>query len=138
MSSFQSGALELFDLAIAEAESAFAKDEVPVGAVLILKNGKMIKAHNLKESEHDATAHAEILAIRKASQSNNTWRLLGAKLYVTLEPCPMCLAACQQARIEEVIFMAWDPKGGALSLGFNVPSDVSTRRSVDKPFARVF
>lgn len=108
------------------AEKAAKEDEVPVGAVIVL-DGKIIgRGYNRREQDHNPLAHAEILAIEDASRTIQSWRLIGAKLYVTLEPCPMCLAACQQARIEGVIYGAKDPKGGALSLGYSLHEDART------------
>ncbi len=107
------------------AKQAAARDEVPVGAVILSPTGeKMIaEAHNLRESERDPTGHAEILAIREAARTLKSWRLEDCVLVVTLEPCPMCLAACQQARLGKVFYAASDPKGGALSLGYLLHED---------------
>jgi tRNA(adenine34) deaminase len=99
-------------LAIREALLAESESEVPVGAVLV-KDGKLIaKAHNQPISMHDATAHAEIQAIRKAGKKQKNYRLIGVTLYVTLEPCVMCLGALINARIERIVFGASDPKTG--------------------------
>lgn len=90
------------DLAFKEAEKAYRRGEVPVGAVIV-KNGKVIaKAYNKKENTHCAVNHAEIIAIRKASKSLKNWRLDDCDIYVTLEPCPMCASAIKQARIKNV------------------------------------
>lgn len=111
-------------LALKEAQKAELKNEVPIGAIIVDKKGTVIaRAHNLKEQKLDTTAHAEILAIKKASKKVANWRLEGCSLYVTLEPCPMCLAAMREARIERLIFGAYDLKGGALSLGHNLHQD---------------
>jgi tRNA(adenine34) deaminase len=111
-------------LALAEAEKARKKDEVPVGAVVIDGEGRILaKAHNQREKSFDPSAHAEILALRKAAHKSGNWRLENATLIVTLEPCMMCLAACVHARIDRVVFGAYDLKGGALSLGYNLHSD---------------
>ena len=92
--------------ALALARKAYEQDEVPVGAVIV-KDGKVItSAYNKRESSQDATAHAEILAIKKACKKLNDFRLLGAELYVTLEPCVMCTGAILNARIERVYFGA--------------------------------
>ena len=100
-----------------EAKKAFARGEVPVGAVLV-KDGRIIaRAPNLSEKNDDCTAHAEILAIRKAGRRLGDWRLQYCDLYVTLEPCPMCADAIQKARIRRVDFAASDPKGGVFQLG---------------------
>lgn len=103
--------------------AAAKKDEVPVGAVVILKGEIVGRGYNLRETLNDPTAHAEILAIREACKNLESWRLSDATLIVTLEPCPMCLAACQQARVKRVIYAALDPKGGALSLGYTFHED---------------
>ncbi len=111
-------------LALEQADKAYDRDEVPIGAVLVDKDGQVLsKAYNLKESVHDPCGHAEVICIRKAAKEIESWRLLETTLYVTLEPCPMCLAALWQARIGQVIFGAYDHKGGALSLGYNLYKD---------------
>jgi tRNA(adenine34) deaminase len=108
------------------AHRAASEDEVPVGAVVV-HDGKIIgRGYNRREQDHDPLAHAEILAIREATQALESWRLNECILVVTLEPCPMCLAACQQARIGEVYYGAKDPKGGALSLGYPMHEDPKT------------
>ncbi len=100
--------------AIDMAKKAAAKDEVPVGAVIV-KDGRIIaKACNLRETRKSPLAHAELLAIGKAAKRLGGWRLPGCTLYVTLEPCPMCAGAIINARLENVVFGAYDPKGGAL------------------------
>lgn len=94
--------LKYMDLAFIEAEKAFKKGEVPIGAVIV-KNGKIIaKAHNLKEKTCCSVNHAEILAILKASKKVKNWRLENCDIYVTLEPCPMCASAIKQSRIKNV------------------------------------
>lgn len=109
--------------ALLQAEYAFIKNEVPVGAVVV-KNGEVIAfAHNLKETLHDPTAHAEILAIRQAAQALGTWHLNDTILYVTLEPCPMCAGAILQARIPTLVFGAMDAKAGAAGTVVNVVDD---------------
>lgn len=111
-------------LALEEADRAFKMDEVPVGAVIIDKEGTVIsRAHNLKEKNNDPCGHAEILAIQSAAEKLKNWRLEGMRLIVTLEPCVMCLGAIVHSRLEGVIFGAYDPKGGALSLGYNLYKD---------------
>ncbi|MBR3203234.1 MAG: nucleoside deaminase [Solobacterium sp.] len=100
-------------LALKEAEKARAIDEVPVGAVIV-QDGKVIaRAHNLREKNQQASAHAEMLAIQKASRKLNTWCLNDCDLYVTLEPCMMCSGAISLARIRHLYFGTEDPKGGA-------------------------
>ena len=99
-------------IAIQEAKKAVNEGEVPVGAILV-KNGMIIaKAHNRPITKNDATAHAEILAIRKAGKKEKNYRLVGTTLYVTLEPCLMCLGALINARIERIVFGAKNTKNG--------------------------
>ncbi|NLY44002.1 MAG: nucleoside deaminase [Clostridiaceae bacterium] len=99
--------------ALAEAKKAYKKDEVPIGAVIVKDDRIIARAHNLREKKHDATAHAEILAIQKACKKLGSWRLTDCDLYVTLEPCPMCAGAIIQARIRRLVIGATDPKAGA-------------------------
>lgn len=99
-------------IAINESSAAKLVDEVPVGAVIV-KNGELIaKAHNQPISTNDPTAHAEILALRKAGKKEKNYRLVGATLYVTLEPCLMCLGALMHARIKRIVFGAKNTKNG--------------------------
>jgi tRNA(adenine34) deaminase len=105
--------------ALALAEEAAYAGEVPVGAVLV--NGQVeIEARNEKESRADATAHAEMLALQRASQLLKSWRLENATLYVTKEPCIMCAGAMVAARIKRLVYGANDPKGGADGGAFNI------------------
>lgn len=100
-------------IAFEEAKKAYNLNEVPVGAIIVL-NGEVIgKGHNLRESNQDALAHAEIMAIKEAQQHLNSWRLEDAVMYVTLEPCAMCAGAIIQSRIKKVYIGAKDPKSGA-------------------------
>lgn len=111
-------------LALEEAELAYRALEVPVGAVLVSPEGDILsKQHNLKESHCNPTAHAEILALIDGAKKLQNWRLSDCTLYVTLEPCPMCLTAMVQARVKQCVFGAYDPKGGALSLGYHLHQD---------------
>lgn len=98
--------------ALEAAEAAFAEGEVPVGAVWVSRDAAVFAAYNLKERQHDPTAHAEVLALRKGAEGAGRWRL-GGTLYVTLEPCPMCAGAIIQARIDRLVYGATDPKAGA-------------------------
>lgn len=111
--------------ALALAEKAAREDEVPVGAVVVEReSGRIVgRGHNRREQDANPIAHAEILAIEDAARALNSWRLDDCAMVVTLEPCPMCLAACQQARVEQAYYGARDPKGGAISLGFCVHED---------------
>ena len=99
-------------IAISEASVAKNEGEIPVGAVLIHNNKLIAKAHNQPILNHDPTAHAEVIAIRKAGKKLNNYRLAGSTLYVTLEPCVMCLGAIMHARIDRIVFGASDPKTG--------------------------
>ncbi|TQV83941.1 nucleoside deaminase [Denitrobaculum tricleocarpae] len=105
--------------ALALARTAAAAGEVPVGAVLVDgKSGELLaEGHNLVETRHDPTAHAELLVIREAAEKLGQTRLEQADLYVTLEPCPMCAAAISFARLRRVYFGAYDPKGGGVDHG---------------------
>jgi tRNA(adenine34) deaminase len=104
---------EFMQEALVEARKAYAMGEVPIGAVIV-KNGVIVaRAHNLRECAHDATAHAEVLAIRQAGQALGGWRLSGCTLYVTVEPCPMCAGALVQSRVDRVVYGAVDPKAWA-------------------------
>ncbi|MDT8719403.1 nucleoside deaminase [Clostridium sp. 19966] len=109
--------------ALEEANIAFELGEVPVGAVIV-KEGKVIsKAHNLKEKSKDVTAHAEIIAIREASKALDNWRLKDCSMYVTLEPCPMCISAIAQARIKDLYIGAPDVEKGACGSMINLAED---------------
>lgn len=109
--------------ALAEAEQAFAEEEVPVGAVIVHEGRVIASAHNQRETLNDPTAHAEMVAITQAAEMLESWRLLDCILYVTLEPCPMCAGAIVQARIPMVIYGTTDPKAGACHSLFNITSD---------------
>jgi len=110
--------------ALKEAELAFKEDEVPVGAVVVSPEGKVIgKGRNQILKLCDPTAHAEILAIKEACKNLENYRLIGCKMYVTLEPCPMCAYALVLARIEEVIFATKDEKTGACGSIYNIVED---------------
>ena len=110
---------EIYDSAMQQALSlavfaASTSADVPVGAVIIDENGNVIaQAANMREAQHDPTAHAEVLAIRWAAERLGTWRLDQATLVVTLEPCVMCAGAIILSRLSRVVFGAWDPKAGA-------------------------
>ena len=109
--------------ALKEAEKAYSKLEVPVGAVIV-KDGKIIaRAYNQKESKTDTTKHAEILAIQKASKKLKSWRLIDCEMYVTLEPCTMCAGAIIHSRIKKVYIGAMDEKTGAVGSVLNLFED---------------
>lgn len=109
--------------AIKEAKKAWAKEEVPIGCVIVLNGEIIARAHNLRESKQLPTAHAEILAIEEACRKTGSWRLEGAELYVTLEPCPMCAGAIIMSRIKRVVYGASDPKGGCAGTFMNLLED---------------
>jgi tRNA(adenine34) deaminase len=111
------------------AHEAKHRDEVPVGALVIQNHSLIASGFNLRERDHDVSAHAEILALRAAGQTTGDWRLEGATVYVTLEPCTMCLAALQQARVSRVVFGEWDKKAGAISLGYELHRDTRAHSS---------
>lgn len=112
--------------ALEEAKLAAEADEVPVGAVIVHAGQIIARGRNRREELQRPTSHAEIHAIEEAAVALGSWRLIDCELYVTLEPCPMCLAACQQARVSRVVYGAKDPKGGALCLGYELHSDART------------
>lgn len=101
------------EVAFREAEKAYAKGEIPVGAIVVLNNQVIGRGHNQREALNDPTAHAEVLAITAAANHIEDWRLADATLYVTLEPCPMCTGAILNARIPRVVFGADDLDHGA-------------------------
>lgn len=128
MTDFKIGFMEQ---ALDLARKAALNDEVPVGAVVI-RNGIVVgQAHNMRETDQNPVAHAEILAIQEAARAIGTWRLTDCLLVVTLEPCMMCLAASQQARIKEIVFGVRDAKGGALSLGYRFHEDLRVNHRFD-------
>ena len=96
--------------ALKEAQKAYKKLEVPVGAVIVKEDKIIARAHNLRETKNNALAHAEIICINKACKKLGTWRLEGCKMYITLAPCQMCMGAIKQARINEVYIGALDDK----------------------------
>ena len=109
--------------AIAEAEQALAEGEMPVGCV-ILKGGALVaRGHNLREQTGDPTAHAEVVALRRAARETGDWRLEGCTLHVTLEPCPMCAGAISQARISRLVFGAADARYGCAGSVYRIPED---------------
>lgn len=114
---------EWMDAALAEAAAAGCAGEVPVGA-LIVRDGRVIgRSHNRREELADPTAHAEILALRAAAAATGAWRLDGATMYVTLEPCPMCAGALVLARVARLVYGAADPKAGAAGTLYDIVRD---------------
>ena len=122
--------LWLMDEALIEANKAYRENEVPIGAVLVGPDKNVIaRSHNIKERNFNPCGHAEILVLTEAGKKINNWRLKDCSLYVTLEPCPMCLSAMVQARIGHLYFGAYDLKGGALSLKYNMHNDKKLNHS---------
>ncbi len=97
-------------LALREAEKAAAKDEVPVGAVAVKEGKVLARAHNIRETTQDPLGHAELLLLKKLSRRLKSWRMNEITVYVTLEPCLMCMGALTQSRIDRLVFAAFDPK----------------------------
>ncbi len=115
---------DLMRSAIAIAQSALKTEDVPVGALIVDSENSVISTgYNEREADQDPTAHAEIVAIRRAAQKLGTWRLDDCKLVVTLEPCAMCAGAIAQSRINTLIFGAWDEKAGAVGSVWDVLRD---------------
>jgi tRNA(adenine34) deaminase len=107
-------------LALAEARKAYELGEVPIGAVLVIDGTVVASGYNMRETWHDATAHAEVIAIREACRKLGRWRLTGATLYVTIEPCPMCAGALVMSRIDRLVYGSADYKAGAVESLFNI------------------
>lgn len=117
--------------ALKEAQKAYKKLEVPIGAVIV-KDGKIIaRAHNLREIKKNALAHAEVLAINKACKKLDAWRLLDCDMYVTLEPCAMCAGAILNARIRKLYIATLEPKTGAVGSICNLLEDYTVNHKVD-------
>lgn len=117
--------------ALKEAQKAYKKLEVPVGAIIVKDGNIVARAHNLKETKNDTTKHAEILAIEKASKKLGNWRLIDCEMYVTLEPCPMCAGAIVNSRIKKVNIGAMDEKTGACGSKLNLLQDFNFDTKVD-------
>ena len=109
--------------ALREAELAASEGEIPVGCVIVRDGEIIARGHNLREQTGDPTAHAEVVAIRRAAQALGCWKLSGCTMYVTLEPCPMCAGAISQARIARLIYGASDPAYGCAGSVYRIPED---------------
>ena len=118
-------------LALEEAGIALSEGEVPVGAVLVIDGNVAAKVHNKREASKDPTAHAEMLAMRKAAGEGDSWRLGEATLYVTKEPCPMCAGAIVNARIGRLVYGCKDEKGGAVDSLYKLLSDRRLNHQVE-------
>ncbi len=110
-------------IALREAKKAGDRGEIPIGAVVVRAGTIIGRGYNLRESRQDPVAHAELIAIRQAARKERNWRLTGTTLYVTLEPCPMCMGAILLARIDKVVFGCYDPKGGAAGSLYDLSDD---------------
>ena len=117
--------------ALALADEAAAIGEVPVGAVIYRGTEFIADAFNLRESGNDPTAHAELVAMRRAGEALGEWRLTGCSLAVTLEPCPMCAGALVNARLQRVVYGAADPKAGACHTLYRIPADARLNHRVE-------
>ncbi len=119
--------------AIAEAQAALRIDEVPIGCVIVHEpSGRVVgRGHNVRETARDATAHAEIIAIRQACAEMGSWRLIDCTLFVTLEPCPMCAGAIVNARIPRLVYGCDDPKAGAVRTLYQLCEDARLNHRVD-------
>jgi tRNA(adenine34) deaminase len=118
-------------MALEEARLAPDKGEVPIGAVLVYEGEILARAHNFKETLNDPTAHAELLVLKEAARKLGRWRLTGAHLYVTMEPCSMCAGAIVQARISRLVFGVRDSKAGACGSVFNIPQEPRLNHRVE-------
>lgn len=117
--------------ALAEAVLAEANGEVPIGAVVVLNDLIIGRGHNRPISQNDPTAHAEMIALRNAARTLNNYRLPGTTLYVTVEPCLMCMGALLQARVRRLIFGCHDPKAGAAGSLYNVAADLRLNHQLE-------
>ena len=117
--------------ALAEARLAAAEGEVPIGAVVVESGRIAGRGRNARERLHDPTAHAEILALQEAARSLHRWRLTGAMVYATLEPCPMCAGALVNARVDRLVYAVPDPKAGAAGTLFDVLRDPRLNHRVE-------
>ena len=120
--------------AIKQAEKAYDKLEVPVGVVIVKDNKIIAKAYNQKEEKKDATKHAEIIAIQKASKKLQSWRLINCEMYVTLEPCSMCAGAILQSRIKKIYIGTMDEKTGSCGSVFNLFEDYKFNHHVETEY----
>ncbi|MDP4667851.1 MAG: tRNA adenosine(34) deaminase TadA [Gaiellales bacterium] len=118
--------------ALAQAEQAAAEGEIPIGAVVLDPQGNVLaSAHNSREASHDPTAHAEVLAMRAAAERQQSWRLDGCTLVVTLEPCPMCAGAAVMSRIGTLVFGAWNDEYGAAGSRWDLVRDRRLNHQVE-------
>lgn len=118
-------------LALEEAHVALEHGDVPIGAVLVRGDDVVAKTHNSRELLGDASAHAEMCALRLGAERFGDWRLVGHELYVTLEPCPMCAGAIVAHRLDRLVFGAWNPRAGAAGSLYNITGDPRLTHQVD-------
>jgi len=118
-------------MALAAAMQAAEQGEVPVGAVVVVRGEVIAVSHNYRETNHDPTAHAEIVALRAAAAALGSWRLTDAELYVTMEPCPMCAGAIVNARVRRLIYGCDDPKAGAVRTLYQLLDDQRLNHRVE-------
>ncbi len=123
--------IHFMKIALEEAQCAFDKGEVPVGAVLVYKGTVIAKAHNNRETSKDPTGHAEIFVLRSGTSEKTGWRLTDATLYVTKEPCVMCAGAMVIARLSKLVYGCKDEKGGAVDSLYRLLSDERLNHRVD-------
>lgn len=118
--------------ALDEARRALDHDDVPIGCIVVSADGdELARAHNAREHDNDPTAHAELIALREAAGKLGTWRLEGATVYVTLEPCAMCAGAMVLARVARLVYGATDPKAGAVGSLYNIVQDERLNHRLD-------
>jgi len=129
--SFSENDIYFMRLALEEAEAAFDADEVPVGAVIVQGDAVIARTHNRRESSNDPTGHAELLALRVASQKLQRWRLSDSTLYVTKEPCIMCAGTMVNARLGRLVYGCRDEKGGAVDSLYKLLSDHRLNHQVE-------
>lgn len=122
---------EYMQMALREAQAAAAKDETPVGAVIVKGSRIIARAHNMRETLKDPTAHAEMIALTQAAEALQAWRLEGVTVYVTLEPCAMCAGALVLARVSRLVYGAADPKAGACGTLYNIVQDERLNHRVE-------
>lgn len=122
---------DFMKIALEEAQTAYREGEIPVGAVLVSEGRVLAQAHNSSITRNDPSAHAELLALRLAGETISNYRLVGAELYVTLEPCIMCAGAIIQARLSRVIFGVRDPKNGAVASLYKILTDERLNHQVE-------
>jgi len=123
--------IHFMKIALEEAQRAFDKGEVPVGAVLVHENTVISKAHNCRETSKDPTGHAEILTLRSGTSENKRWRLTDTTLYVTKEPCIMCAGAMVIARLSRLVYGCKDEKGGAVDSLYRLLSDERLNHQIE-------